>query len=159
LAVNHLPSHHLAALTPSELDRLNGKTHLVVDAGNKDAGDSGPSDSITHIYTHWQGSIERDIVANKDNLHPIITQDIRSFEMDMEASTFDTSFFDFPMASQPVFSMPDLHGTNPHLMVNDAIFPHLTMNLGFEQQQQQQQYMPPLSLDGTWESFVGQLGL
>jgi hypothetical protein len=103
-----------------------------------------------------QQSIERYFAMDKNYLHPIIEQDMRNFGR--ESSTFDTSFFDFPMTSSlPLPQMPHSHwpGINPHAMVNEPIFPHPTMNIGFEQQQDE----TAIYSDVTWQNFLGQLGL
>jgi hypothetical protein len=164
--MNDLPSHHPTAITPSELDRLHGRTHLVINANNKDANQSAPSDSVTHTYTSIPMSEDKKhldhLSANENSLHPIITQDMRSFDMNTE-EMFDPSIFDFPMSSESSsFPVPDFHGlggyaSNPHSMISGTIPPHLSMN--FVPQQHVDQYMTVSSMTDTWENFVGQLGL
>jgi len=92
---------------------------------------------------------------DENYLHPIITQDMRNFGM--EASTFDTSFYNFPIASLPLPQTVNSHqhGTNSQFMMSDAVFPPFTMNFEFGQRQDESNFYS----DVAWQSFVGELGI
>jgi hypothetical protein len=149
-------------ITPSELDRLSGQTHLLADTGARDSGDSGPSDSITHTHSFQaQGhavGIEPDFSSNtnNDSMHPTIAQDMSRFDMD--AATFNNLFLDFSSpSSASQLPVPDLRGSdiNFYLTQNYSMYqpPPTSHNIaGVEQPQ------PAPVLDATWQSFVEQLG-
>ena len=158
-SVDQTQSHSTTNITPSELDRLSGQTHLLADTGARDSGDNGPSDSITHTDPlEAQGHavniqpVFLDVQGN--TMHPTIAQDMNRF--DMGTAAFNNMFFDFstPSVSQP--PVPDSRGPDIdfYLTPNYPMYPQPpSQNIaGFEQHQ------PAPVLDATWQSFVEQLG-
>ncbi|KAF8218975.1 hypothetical protein L208DRAFT_1345035 [Tricholoma matsutake] len=156
-SVDQTQSHSTPTITPSELDRLSGQTHLLADAGAPDSGDSGPSDSITHTeplqgQSHT-GPIEPHFFsnANSDSMHPTIAQDMSRFDMD--AAPSNNLFLDFSApAAMSGLRSPDI---SLYLTPNYQAYqpPAASHNItGVEPHQ------PAPVLDATWQSFVEQLG-
>ncbi|KAG7451871.1 uncharacterized protein BT62DRAFT_959771 [Guyanagaster necrorhizus] len=158
-AVGQAPSPESGDLSPDELDRLGGKTHLI---------SSVDSDTPTVAYTpsppaHRQPSPSSPFPAT-NNVHPVIAQDMQN----LDAGGFHLNLFDNPAEVLTAERMPEVSFTGD--------------NFGFFAQQsppslgeytQPQSPPPPLPhhhsaygfaaaaapmLDATWQSFVEQLG-
>ena len=161
-SVGQIQSHNTTNITPSELDRLSGQTHLLADTGARDSGDNGPSDSITHTDPLEARGNEMNVHpgmflgAHGDSMHPTIAQDMSRF--DMGTTAFNNLFSDFSTPSSvSQLPVPDLRGPdmNFYLSPNYPMYPSQPPNQnnpGFEQ------HHPAPVLDATWQSFVEQLG-
>jgi hypothetical protein len=162
-SVSQTQSHSTTNITPSELDRLSGQTHLLADTGARDSGDNGPSDSITHTDSleaqgHCVVNTQPDVFldVHGDSMHPTIAQDMTRF--DMGTAGFNNPFFDFSTPSSvSQLPVPDLRGPdiNFYLAPTYPMYPSQPPSqslAGFEQHQ------PAPVLDATWQSFVEQLG-
>jgi hypothetical protein len=161
-SAGQMQTHSTTTITPSELDRLSGQTHLLADIGARDSGDNGPSDSITHTDSlEAQGhrvDIEPDVFSHVDGdrMHPTIAQDMNRF--DMGTAAFGDLFLDFSTPSSvPQLPVPDLQGSDVNFYLTPPFqmypSPPTSQHIaGFEQHQ------PAPVLDATWQSFVEQLG-
>ncbi|KAK0209213.1 fungal-specific transcription factor domain-containing protein [Desarmillaria ectypa] len=149
-AVGQAPSPESCDLSPDELDRLGGKTHLI---------SSVDSDMPTVAYTPppRQPSPSSPFPAN--NVHPVIAEDIRNFD----AGGFHLNLFDNPaevltevsftgdsfgFLAQQSPSLGEFTGTSA--MRPPQPPPHHSA-FGFAAA------AAPM-LDATWQSFVEQLG-
>ncbi|KAJ7696746.1 fungal-specific transcription factor domain-containing protein [Mycena rosella] len=137
-------------VTPADLDRLGGKTHLISELRNVTA--NGDSPSLPAAYQRPRPSMLSDIAGtNSEAMHPTIAQDMRSFDLGEPSQFYDT----FPEADMTgiqfttgdsVFSSPSGGGygySPPPTFQNPPA--------GFASG-------PPPMLDATWQSFVEQLG-
>lgn len=163
--MDHPSSQGSTTITPTELDRLGGKTHLLAELGAPDSSDCGTSDSVTMTgipHDHFPD-------INVDTMHPTIAHDMRSF--DMGAPTF-SNFFDFPATHHSQSAVPEIQVPD-HNFYPEANFhpyqpqlppPPLTQSQNHSHSHGQGNghthmfdQSPPI-LDSTWQSFVEQLG-
>ncbi|KAF9461945.1 fungal-specific transcription factor domain-containing protein [Collybia nuda] len=151
-------SQGTSTITPVELDRLGGKTHLLTELGAPGSGDcGGPPDSFT--VTGIPQDHYPDI--NVDTMHPTIVQDMRCF--DMGAPTFN-NFFDFPTAHHPQ-PVPDIQVADNNFYP-EATFhsyqsappPPLTQVQNHTHGHTHMFDQSPPILDSAWQSFAEQLG-
>ena len=132
----------LASLSPSELDRLSGKTHLLVDTGSLDS-----RNSYYNERTHPQ--MVGNTMSNAwndcaDSIHPIIVQDMTYFDASM--STYSPLFFDDPtIPSATTLDLPDFNEPPLHCRLH----PYTSTNLGLGGGGLQ----TPAALDATSASF------
>lgn len=143
---------HEPTLTPTELDRLGGKTHLISTASlptPPDTFSSMPSSSMTPMSTIPEYfSCPRAM----ENIHPTIMQDMKTFE-DLGMQYIPNFCHIFDSLSQ---DLPDIQFSDSHLFTRE---PHPQPLGNF-------QMAPPVGgfspgapvLDATWQSFVEQLG-
>jgi hypothetical protein len=112
--VDHLKllSRATLSFTPSDLDRLSGKTHLLADPGEPrsqpPAKYVGKMQAFVDNHeSQRDAGVDPNIatVAMTGNMHPIIAQDMMSF--DMGSWTFNDFSDDVPIVS-PLSSIPSL---------------------------------------------------
>ncbi|KAJ7842233.1 fungal-specific transcription factor domain-containing protein [Mycena olivaceomarginata] len=135
-------------VTPADLDRLGGKTHLISQLSNVTA--TPPGDSPTPLPAGYpRTAMLSDIAATtSETMHPTIAQDMRSFDLG-EPSQFYGAFPEADMAGiqftgDSIFSIQASgYGYSPTPTFQSA-------PAGFATG-------PPM-LDATWQSFVEQLG-
>jgi hypothetical protein len=148
-AVNNTsPSPTDCDVTPADLDRLGGKTHLISQLSNVTA--TPPGDSPTPLPAGYpRTAMLSDIAATtSETMHPTIAQDMRSFDLG-EPSQFYGAFPEADMAGiqftgDSIFSIQaGGYGYSPTPTFQSA-------PAGFATG-------PPM-LDATWQSFVEQLG-
>ncbi|KAJ7729104.1 fungal-specific transcription factor domain-containing protein [Mycena maculata] len=145
-------------VTPADLDRLGGKTHLISQLSNvtttaqdTPSPPSPPGPPTPPAPTYYQRSPFYDIAATSgETMHPTIAQDMRSFDLGEPSQFYDT----FPDAA-------DMAGIQ---FTGDSIFGPQTGGYGFSPPPAFQTPSasltagaPPM-LDATWQSFVEQLG-
>jgi hypothetical protein len=148
-------------LTPTELDRLSGRTHLLSSTGpsnpSKNISES-PSSSATNSTTHTPIIPDEFVLTSEtvENLHPTIVQDLKTF---YGLNTSDIPpyhhIFDFPTAALSQ-EMPDIQFPDTQeFVMGDGFSSGSQSSHGFSQSG----FTPgPLGLDPTWQSFVEQLG-
>jgi len=105
---DHLPSHTAPSFTPSELDRLSGKTYLLTDCASHPTEYVTQPDAFTDAHTpqgprHTGLEFELSTDVVPENMHPVIAQDMMSF--DMGSSTFNDYLDEVP-AAYPDSSIP-----------------------------------------------------
>lgn len=150
-ALDQSQSSDPTALTPAELDRLGGKTHLISE--ELCTSMSSPSTS-SNLSLPSDGGPEP---MNMDNLHPRIVQDMKAFDI-FDMSTYNSQtrggefLFDLPSDAQAMagvqYQDSSIYG-DVFSMMTETRQPTFLTN-GFSPG-------PPV-LDATWQSFVEQLG-
>jgi len=143
------------SMTPAELDRLIGKTHLISSTTASTPPETfSPmsSSSMPPLPEHvrWLRGSE----TTTEYIHPTIMQDMKTFEdLGMQYIPDFDHIFDFPTASD----MPDIQLHDSNLYTQE---PFNSQPLGnFQMAPPAAGYCPgPPVLDATWQSFVEQLG-
>ncbi|OBZ79070.1 putative transcriptional regulatory protein C1F7.11c [Grifola frondosa] len=140
-----------SAMTPSELDRLGGRTHLI----------SETEERQLPIHCHNTPAVQSTATPAFENaipqelIHPTIMQDLRTFDGVMDAS-FDSPQLnlDFPST---IFPQGSLEGSDfssfPEFDFSGSMFTTHQPPL----QSPEVPPGPPV-LDATWQAFVEQLG-
>ncbi|KAJ6541643.1 fungal-specific transcription factor domain-containing protein [Mycena capillaripes] len=137
-------------VTPADLDRLGGKTHLISQLTNVTAGESPSPPTVYRGPSASASGLLSDIAAtSSETMHPTIAQDMRSFDLGEPSQFYDT----FPEA--------DMAGIQ---FTGDSIFSIQTGGYGYSPTPTFHNPAagfaggsPPM-LDATWQSFVEQLG-
>ncbi|KAJ7178795.1 hypothetical protein C8R43DRAFT_1118155 [Mycena crocata] len=133
-------------LTPADLDRPGGKTHLISQLNDvtarRDSPSPPPEDNRTYMFSDMT-------TITSETMHPTIAQDIRSFDLGEPSQFYDT----FPDA--------DMAGIQ---FTNDSMFSAQPSGFGYSPPPAFQtpavsfaSGAPPM-LDATRQSFVEQLG-
>ncbi|KAF7347219.1 Zn(2)-C6 fungal-type domain-containing protein [Mycena venus] len=141
------PHPEVCDVTPADLDRLGGKTHLISQLSNVTAKGDTPSPPTT--YNRPSTDLSDMVATNSETMHPTIAQDMRSFDLGEPSQFYDT----FPEAE-----MAGIQFTG------DSIFSIQTGGYGYSPLPAF--HSPPVGgyaggppmLDATWQSFVEQLG-
>jgi hypothetical protein len=139
-------------LSPSELDRLGGKTHLLVDTSFPNSGPSYPG-KRTQVAGDAANSALNFMDDYADNMHPTIVQDMTFFDTPM--STYDRFFFDdptVPFVSQQ--TTPNFSGfqNGLHPITNSQSYHQPPTGQGDGGLDQ------TLVLDTAWKNFLSQSG-
>lgn len=162
-ALDQSQSSDPSSLSPAELDRLGGKTHLISggpclsydDASSTTASSdpSSPSDSSPAE----SGPMPTDFIMNVDNLHSRIVQDMKAFE------GFDMSMYNYnednPF-SRHLFDAPPPALLDPQTMTQDAgiygvdLFPFMAERLMQQQYTYQQDIQPRPQLQNNGEQPI-----
>ncbi|KAJ6617446.1 fungal-specific transcription factor domain-containing protein [Mycena sp. CBHHK59/15] len=145
---NPLPLNTDCEVTPADLDRLGGKTHLISELNNVTADRDTPSPPQPQM----RPSLFSDIAAtSSETMHPTIAQDMRSFDLG-EPSQFFDAFQDaagmtgIQFSDNSIFSPQP--GVPPFGYSPSPTFQSPSIGIAGA---------PPM-LDATWQSFVEQLG-
>jgi hypothetical protein len=147
-AVDQTQSQDTAALSPAELDRLGGRTHLISQLASTPA--STPQTAFTPPAPQEAPALN----ITTENMHPTIAQDMRN----LDVGSLVYNLFDLPTDSLP----PD--DQMPDIQFADNMFNQQPMG-AFSMGQQGSPQTPGMGfgagapiLDATWQSFVEQLG-
>ncbi|KAJ7045173.1 fungal-specific transcription factor domain-containing protein [Mycena alexandri] len=158
--VTSAPLYQGCDVTPADLDRLGGRTHLVSAASPASSADSPPSPPSPQTpspptYHRSPSSLLTDALgmtsSSSEAMHPTIAQDMRSFDLGEPSQFYDTfpdtnmagiqftgdSIFSVQPAGTYGFSSPAPGYQNPSAAAFGGAAP---------------------MLDATWQSFVEQLG-
>ncbi|KAF7298747.1 Zn(2)-C6 fungal-type domain-containing protein [Mycena indigotica] len=158
-SVPHLNPENPCNVTPADLDRLGGRTHLIAAPPSGILAPS-PSNSSAHSPTTGSRSTPRDLASiadgtpNSNNtdedivMHPSIAEDMRSFDLG-EPSLFYGATFPPP---------EELGGVPFNGLTFTTPPPQAGFGSGFGMGFQGYGAAPPVVLDATWQSFVEQLG-
>lgn len=151
-ALDQSQSSDPSSLSPAELDRLGGKTHLIsggpclsYDDASSSTTASSNSSSPSSSSLAESGPMPTDFIMNVDNLHSRIVQDMKAFE------GFDMSMYNYnennPF-SRYLFDAPPPALLDPQTMTQDAgiygvdLFPFMAERLMQQQYTYQQDIQP-----------------
>ncbi|TFK42263.1 hypothetical protein BDQ12DRAFT_710525 [Crucibulum laeve] len=172
-----------SSITPAELDRLGGKTHLVsqpirptsevsatFDPTMLDRSRGAPSRS-TSVTLSDSFAVDQYPPSQAQNLHPTIAEDIRNFGLGGPSNfaSGQTPFYDIPTEVSDIQGQP-FEFRQEDMEVLEQYFP--AAQQGYAEFPQQAPLLPQVApppigmgfgdgglvLDATWQSFVEQLG-